>query len=473
MCAGGVRAQPYDKEYYYTRAQQYMSQGNLSGALEVYNTLIGLDPADAKAFNGRGLVYERRLDLNAAMIDYEHALELNPTYAEALHNRAALLQKYKNDKPPSVTFAPQGISRNDMIFNQTSLPQAAAGGQARPAAAQPYPYAAPQPAQAAASPQAAQTQGRLFTPPLSAAERARNEQWGPVKEEPPRYTPRNDEVTPGYFKQDTGYGADTRYLGPSNYQQPATASRVDGTLVRITPSGEQPAAPPPAPPVRPAKFPRPDDAGSSRNNPPVFDTTPSRPEGSGNYRQGAAATPRAATQSAAASRLPAVTAATIPSQSYIPPPSYTQNSAAGKSGAGQPVYGQTAAYPGNLVVIQSMADNTPAPSARISPLLVTQNQGAFPADGGRLLRDAWAYNNAGLALFNAGNYQQAIAEFDQAIKIAPHFALAYNNRGAAYAQAGQIRLAVDDFNNALRINPYYSDAQQNRELLIPILKKGH
>ena len=77
VCAGGLWAQPYDKEYYFTRAQQYLSQGNLSGALEVYNTIIGFDPADAKAFNGRGLVYERRLDLNAAMMDYEHALELN------------------------------------------------------------------------------------------------------------------------------------------------------------------------------------------------------------------------------------------------------------------------------------------------------------------------------------------------------------------------------------------------------------
>jgi tetratricopeptide (TPR) repeat protein len=123
-----------------------------------------------------------------------------------------------------------------------------------------------------------------------------------------------------------------------------------------------------------------------------------------------------------------------------------------------------------VVVTQNSANNAPVPSARISPMLVTQSQGAFPSDGGRLLQEAWTHNNAGLALFNAGNYQQAISEFDQAIKISPNFALAYNNRGAAYAQNGQIRLAVDDFDNALRINPYYSDAQLNRELLIPLLR---
>ena len=44
------------------------------------------------------------------------------------------------------------------------------------------------------------------------------------------------------------------------------------------------------------------------------------------------------------------------------------------------------------------------------------------------LDDAYAYYNRGVAKFALGQYQEAIADYDQAIELDPNFAFAYNNR---------------------------------------------
>ena len=56
-----------------------------------------------------------------------------------------------------------------------------------------------------------------------------------------------------------------------------------------------------------------------------------------------------------------------------------------------------------------------------------------------------AYNNRGLTYKNNGLYDQAIADFSQAIRLAPDLDYAYFNRGDTYEINGERQRAVKDF----------------------------
>ena len=80
----------------------------------------------------------------------------------------------------------------------------------------------------------------------------------------------------------------------------------------------------------------------------------------------------------------------------------------------------------------------------------------------RGLSKAEEHYEAGLKLESEGKLREAIAEYDEAIRLEPYFAPAYNNRGIAYARLGQIERAVLDYDEAIRLNPYYALAYSNR-----------
>jgi tetratricopeptide (TPR) repeat protein len=50
---------------------------------------------------------------------------------------------------------------------------------------------------------------------------------------------------------------------------------------------------------------------------------------------------------------------------------------------------------------------------------------------------ARTFNDRGVAYVDKREYDRAIEDFDQAIKLDPNYALAFNNRGIAYADKGQ------------------------------------
>jgi tetratricopeptide (TPR) repeat protein len=67
--------------------------------------------------------------------------------------------------------------------------------------------------------------------------------------------------------------------------------------------------------------------------------------------------------------------------------------------------------------------------------------------------------NLAAAYFNRGNaygfkedYDRAIVDFNQAIRLDPNYARAYNNRGNAYAGKGDDDRAIADFNQAIRLD---------------------
>ncbi|MBD2542408.1 MULTISPECIES: serine protease [Planktothricoides] len=90
------------------------------------------------------------------------------------------------------------------------------------------------------------------------------------------------------------------------------------------------------------------------------------------------------------------------------------------------------------------------------------NRGLAYYRQGKLPEYASAYYNRGLAYSDQGKLDQAIADYNQAIRINPELALAYNNRGLAYSDQGKLDQAIADFNQAIRINPEYADAYRNR-----------
>ncbi|MFB0535167.1 MAG: tetratricopeptide repeat protein [Anaerolineae bacterium] len=78
--------------------------------------------------------------------------------------------------------------------------------------------------------------------------------------------------------------------------------------------------------------------------------------------------------------------------------------------------------------------------------------------------DACAYNNRGNAYADKGDLDRAIADYDQAIQLQPDLAAAYNNRGTAYGQKGDYDRAIADFDWAIKLQPDLAEAYNNRGL---------
>ena len=77
-------------------------------------------------------------------------------------------------------------------------------------------------------------------------------------------------------------------------------------------------------------------------------------------------------------------------------------------------------------------------------------------------RIAFAYNFRGMGYAEKGRYQQAIDDYNTALKINGKFGDALNNRANAYAAIGQSDLALEDYARLVAINPKYADAYYNR-----------
>jgi tetratricopeptide (TPR) repeat protein len=63
-----------------------------------------------------------------------------------------------------------------------------------------------------------------------------------------------------------------------------------------------------------------------------------------------------------------------------------------------------------------------------------------------------------------GNYESALANFDQAILLDPSFAAAYDSRGEVYANKGDYTRAIADYNEALRLDLRLESAANHRTI---------
>lgn len=67
-------------------------------------------------------------------------------------------------------------------------------------------------------------------------------------------------------------------------------------------------------------------------------------------------------------------------------------------------------------------------------------------------KSASAYNHRGLAWRKKGDNVRAIQDYTTAITLNPVYALAYNNRGYVYESSGEREKAIEDFNRALLLD---------------------
>jgi len=72
------------------------------------------------------------------------------------------------------------------------------------------------------------------------------------------------------------------------------------------------------------------------------------------------------------------------------------------------------------------------------------------------------YNRSGLEYLNKKDYNRAITEFTQAIRLNANYAEAFNNRGNAYSAKFDYDLAIADFTQAIRLEPNNAEAYSNR-----------
>ena len=81
-----------------------------------------------------------------------------------------------------------------------------------------------------------------------------------------------------------------------------------------------------------------------------------------------------------------------------------------------------------------------------------------------------SYNNRGVSFQYLGNFEAAIIDFNRALEMNPSFMKAYLNRGAVYFQQQEFDKALDDFSKAIKSNPHYTKAYLNRGLVY--MQKG-
>lgn len=82
-----------------------------------------------------------------------------------------------------------------------------------------------------------------------------------------------------------------------------------------------------------------------------------------------------------------------------------------------------------------------------------------------------AYNNRGYAKGMLKRYEEAIADLDTVIHLKPSDTFAYSNRGNAKSELGQHEEAIVDFDTVLRLKPDYAEAYNNRGRLKRTLEK--
>jgi tetratricopeptide (TPR) repeat protein len=80
------------------------------------------------------------------------------------------------------------------------------------------------------------------------------------------------------------------------------------------------------------------------------------------------------------------------------------------------------------------------------------------------LPDANAYYSRGVAHYNKGDNDRAIADFSQAIKLNPKNVQAYVARGDVYSKKGDDDRAIADFTQAIQLDPKNANAADEQTL---------
>lgn len=75
---------------------------------------------------------------------------------------------------------------------------------------------------------------------------------------------------------------------------------------------------------------------------------------------------------------------------------------------------------------------------------------------------ATEYSNRGAAYSHMGLYERALRDYNQAVALAPHYALAHTNRGNAFLHLKRFDEALSSHDTAIKLEPLMSLANHNR-----------
>ena len=80
-------------------------------------------------------------------------------------------------------------------------------------------------------------------------------------------------------------------------------------------------------------------------------------------------------------------------------------------------------------------------------------------------QDVKTYVERGMENSQAGRYDQALKDFNDALKLKPNDAMLITYRGVVYYAKGQTDLAMKDFNRAIEIDPKAGKAYYQRGMI--------
>jgi len=121
-----------------------------------------------------------------------------------------------------------------------------------------------------------------------------------------------------------------------------------------------------------------------------------------------------------------------------------------------------------LIVCLAVAADTGAQSNNWRQCLTDTTPAAIEACTAVIFLDPTndgAFVNRGIAYRRIGDYERALSDYDQAIRLNPAAADAFNNRGNAYRELHEFDKAIGDYDEAIRLNPKYAHAYNNRGVI--------